>query len=132
MSENENPTEESNESESNDSRGSRGGGSRGGGSRSSDSRGGGGRGGSRGNDRRGGGGGRGGNKGRRRRGKTYYCPKGKCFDYKDLDSLHRFVNESGKIKPRRQTGNCSRCQRELAREIKRARHLALMSFIDGD
>ena len=51
--------------------------------------------------------------------KTTYCPKGKCFDYKDLDTLSRYINESGKIKPRRQTGNCSRCQRELSREIKR-------------
>lgn len=85
-----------------------------------------------GNDRRGGrrGGGRRG--GRGRRGKSYYCPKGKCFDYKDIDALSRYVNESGKIKPRRQTGNCSRCQRELAREIKRARHLALLPFVSAD
>jgi small subunit ribosomal protein S18 len=60
---------------------------------------------------------------------SQYCPKGKCFDYKDVDTLKRYINESGKIKPRRQTGNCSRCQRELAREIKRARHLALLPFI---
>ncbi len=74
----------------------------------------------------------GGGRGRRRRGKTYYCPKGKCFDYKNLDTLSRFVSESGKIKPRRQTGNCSRCQRELAREVKRARHLALLPFADAN
>lgn len=120
MSENENPkqNEEQNESESNERSGGRSsrGGSRGGG-----------------RSNRGGGGGRGrGRSSRRRRGKTYYCPKGKCFDYKDLDTLNRYVNESGKIKPRRQTGNCSRCQRELAREIKRARHLALLSFVDAD
>ncbi len=60
---------------------------------------------------------------------SQYCPKGKCFDYKDVDTLKRYINETGKIKPRRQTGNCSRCQRELAREIKRARHLALLPFI---
>lgn len=58
-----------------------------------------------------------------------YCPKGKCFDYKDVDTLRRYITEVGKIKPRRQTGNCSRCQRELAREIKRARHLALLPFV---
>lgn len=58
-----------------------------------------------------------------------YCPPGKCFDYKDVDTLRRYVTETGKIKPRRQTGNCSRCQRELAREIKRARHLALLPFV---
>ncbi len=60
---------------------------------------------------------------------TQYCPDGKCFDYKDFETLKRYINETGKIKPRRQTGNCARCQRELAREIKRARHLALMPFI---
>lgn len=58
-----------------------------------------------------------------------YCPDGKCFDWKDVDTLRRYVTETGKIKPRRQTGNCSRCQRQLAREIKRARHLALLPFI---
>jgi small subunit ribosomal protein S18 len=60
---------------------------------------------------------------------TVYCPEGKCFDYKDIDTLRRFISETGKIKPRRQTGNCARCQRELAREIKRARHLALLPYI---
>ena len=60
---------------------------------------------------------------------SQYCPKGKCFDYKDTETLRRYINETGKIKPRRQTGNCARCQRELAREIKRARHLALLPFI---
>lgn len=67
-------------------------------------------------------------KSRRRR--NSYCPDGKCFDYKDADGLRRFVSETGKIKPRRQTGNCARCQRELAREIKRARHLALLPFVN--
>lgn len=67
-------------------------------------------------------------RGGRGRPRQAYCPPGKCFDYKDIDMLKRFVTETGKIKPRRQTGNCSRCQRELAREIKRARHLALLPF----
>ncbi|MDX2160488.1 MAG: 30S ribosomal protein S18 [bacterium] len=58
-----------------------------------------------------------------------YCPKGKCFDYKNVDQLKKYITETGKIKPRRQTGNCARCQRELAREIKRARHLALLPYI---
>lgn len=68
---------------------------------------------------------------RRRRSRTAeYCPEGKCFDYKDVDTLQRFITEAGKIRPRRQTGNCARCQRSLAREIKRARHLALLPFIN--
>jgi small subunit ribosomal protein S18 len=74
----------------------------------------------------------GGDDGDRRRGRrraNSYCPDGKCFDYKDVDTLRRNITETGKIKPRRQTGNCSRCQRELAREIKRARHLALLPYV---
>lgn len=70
-----------------------------------------------------------GRRGRRQR--TYYCPDGKCFDYKDINTLQRYIGETGKIKPRRQTGNCARCQRELAREIKRARHLALLPFVES-
>lgn len=76
--------------------------------------------------------GRGGDFRGRKRGRsraTQYCPDGRCFDYKDVDTLKRYINETGKIKPRRQTGNCARCQRELAREIKRARHLALLPFV---
>jgi small subunit ribosomal protein S18 len=77
------------------------------------------------------GGGRGGERGGaagRRRGS--YCPDGRCFDYKDVELLKRHISESGRIKPRRQTGNCARCQRQLAREIKRARHLALLPFVN--
>lgn len=71
--------------------------------------------------------------GQRRRGRRLmrYCPEGKCFDYKDFDTLQRYITEAGKIRPRRQTGNCARCQRQLAREIKRARHLALLPFVDS-
>ena len=73
------------------------------------------------------------NRGPRGFGRRYrqgtYCPKGRCFNYKDIDTLKRYITETGKIKPRRQTGNCSRCQRELAREIKRARHLAMLPFV---
>ncbi len=69
----------------------------------------------------------------RRRGRRVmrYCPEGKCFDYKDVDILQRYITESGKIRPRRQTGNCARCQRQLAREIKRARHLAMLPFVES-
>lgn len=68
--------------------------------------------------------------GRRRRNRNQqYCPDGKCFDYKDVETLQRYISETGKIRPRRQTGNCARCQRQLAREIKRARHLALLPYV---
>ncbi len=50
------------------------------------------------------------------------------IDYKQVDLLRRYVTESGKIRPRRQTGTCAKHQREIAVAIKRARHLALLPF----
>jgi len=54
--------------------------------------------------------------------------KNLVIDYKNVDLMQRFVNETGKIRPRRQTGTCAKHQRELARAIKNARHLALIPF----
>ncbi len=54
--------------------------------------------------------------------------KSVLIDYKQYDLLRRYISEDGKIRPRRQTGACARHQRELARAIKRARHLALLPF----
>ncbi len=51
------------------------------------------------------------------------------IDYKDQDLLKRYVNEFGRIRPRRQTGTCAKHQRSLARSIKRARHIALLPFV---
>jgi small subunit ribosomal protein S18 len=50
------------------------------------------------------------------------------INYKDVEMLKRMVTEDGKIRPRRQTGTCALHQRALAREIKRARHIALLPF----
>ena len=50
------------------------------------------------------------------------------IDYKDIDTLNRFVSDHGKIRSRRQTGTCAKHQRQLAKEIKRSRHLALLPF----
>jgi small subunit ribosomal protein S18 len=50
------------------------------------------------------------------------------IDYKQAEALRRFISEDGRIRPRRQTGSCAKHQRELARAIKRARHLALLPF----
>ena len=55
----------------------------------------------------------------------------KYVDYKDADFLLQFVNEQGKILPRRYTGTSLKYQRKVSKAIKRARHLALMPFI-GD
>lgn len=53
----------------------------------------------------------------------------KFIDYKDADFLLKFVNEQGKILPRRITGTSTKYQRKVAQAIKRARHLALMPYI---
>ena len=51
------------------------------------------------------------------------------IDYKNTDLLLRFLNEQGKILPRRITGTTAKQQRQLSRAIKRARHLALIPFV---
>jgi small subunit ribosomal protein S18 len=50
------------------------------------------------------------------------------IDYKNIEVLKRYVMENGKIRPRRQTGACAKHQRQVARAIKRARHIALLPF----
>ena len=55
----------------------------------------------------------------------------KYIDYKDPDFLMRFLNEQGKILPRRITGNSLKFQRRLAVAVKRARQIALLPYI-GD
>ena len=81
-----------------------------------------------------GGGGGGGGGGRRpffRRRKT--CPfsgsGAPTIDYKDVKLMQRFVSERGKIVPSRITAVSTKKQRELARAIKRARHLALLPYL---
>lgn len=54
------------------------------------------------------------------------------IDYKDLDLLKRFINEHGKILPRRVTGVSAKFQRKLTAAIKRARHLALLPFVEDN
>jgi small subunit ribosomal protein S18 len=50
------------------------------------------------------------------------------IDYKNVNLLQRYVTDEGKIRPRRQTGTCAKHQRQVARAVKRARHLALLPF----
>src|SRR5208282_2623742 len=88
--------------------------------------------------REGGPGGPGGGPGGPRRGKRQYFRKKKVckfcvekmdfIDYKRADILSQFVQERGKILPRRMTGVCSRHQRWLGVAIKRARNIALLPF----
>jgi small subunit ribosomal protein S18 len=50
------------------------------------------------------------------------------IDYKDPKTLRLFITETGKIIPRRISGNCAKHQRPLALAIKRSRHLAMLPF----
>jgi small subunit ribosomal protein S18 len=56
--------------------------------------------------------------------------KNASVDYKRPDILERFITDRGKILPRRVTGTCSKHQRIVAREIKRARTIALLPFVE--
>lgn len=52
----------------------------------------------------------------------------KHIDYKDGDFLLQFINEQGKILPRRLTGTSLKYQRKIASAVKRSRHLAMLPF----
>jgi small subunit ribosomal protein S18 len=58
-----------------------------------------------------------------------FCTQDIKADYKKPDLLQRFVTDRGKILPRRITGTCAKHQRDLSREIKRARVLAYLPFV---
>jgi small subunit ribosomal protein S18 len=53
----------------------------------------------------------------------------KTIDYKDIDTLKRFITERGKILPRRITGVSARFQRLLNIAVKRARYIGLLPFV---
>lgn len=53
----------------------------------------------------------------------------KYIDYKDPNFLLKFVNEQGKILPRRLTGTSAKYQKKVSTAVKRARHLALMPYV---
>ena len=54
---------------------------------------------------------------------------GKSVDYKDVNIISKYINEKGKIMPRRMTGACAKHQRHIAMQIKRARFMALIPFV---
>ena len=58
-----------------------------------------------------------------------FCNQKLKIDYKDADTLRRFITERGKILPRRITGTCAKHQRALSEAIKRARILALLPYV---
>ena len=64
----------------------------------------------------------------RRRKKVCMMCTGKTVDWKEPETLRRYVNEKGKIVSRRVTGNCAHHQRYISKQIKRARAIALMPY----
>ena len=50
------------------------------------------------------------------------------IDWKNRSLLDGFINQEGKIRPRRQTGTCAKHQRQVANAVKRARHMATLNF----
>ena len=61
----------------------------------------------------------------------FFCKnKDAVIDYKDVGLLKRFISESGKITPKRFTGACTKHQRKIAVEIKKARQMALIQYTD--
>ena len=60
------------------------------------------------------------------------CPlcadKNLVLDYKNADQLKKFINDKGKILPRRATGSCAKHQRDITLAVKRARQIAILPF----
>jgi len=65
----------------------------------------------------------------RRKKVCVFCGKDNVIDYKDTAKLKKYISERGKILPRRITGTCAKHQRALTVAIKRARHVALMPYV---
>lgn len=53
----------------------------------------------------------------------------KYIDYKDVETLNRFINDQGKILPRRVTGTSAKYQRQLSKAVRRARFMALLPYV---
>ena len=60
--------------------------------------------------------------------KVCYMCTGKDIDYKDVETLKKYINDKGKILPSRVTGACARHQRHIAQQIKRARIMGLVPY----
>ena len=50
------------------------------------------------------------------------------LDYKNAEQLRKFINDKGKILPRRATGACAKHQRDITLAVKRARHIAVLPY----
>ncbi len=68
-------------------------------------------------------------RGKRKKRCPYYSSGLREIDYKDVETLLKFVTDRGKILPRRITGVSAYHQKKLSGAIKRARHMALLPFV---
>lgn len=59
----------------------------------------------------------------------FFCQNNLSPNYKEVETLSRFITERKKIASREYTGVCAKHQRKLAKAIKQARHLALIPFV---
>jgi small subunit ribosomal protein S18 len=59
-----------------------------------------------------------------------FCDQKKDPDYKDYEFLSTFLTERARIMPASRTGVCAKHQRKLSREVKRARFLALLPYVE--
>ena len=64
----------------------------------------------------------------RKKKKVCYMCTGKDINYKDVDTLKRYINDKGKVLPRRVTGACAKHQRHIAEQVKIARSIALLPY----
>ena len=68
---------------------------------------------------------------RRRKSCPFSAPSSPEIDYKDVKLLRRFINDQGKIMPRRVTGTSAKMHRKVVRAIRRARSIALMPYTES-
>ena len=64
----------------------------------------------------------------RRRKKVCALCEGKKLNFLDAEEMNQYINEKGKILPRRATGACARHQRVITTAVKRARHIAIIPY----
>lgn len=67
-------------------------------------------------------------RGRRKRKKVCQMCLGKTVDYKNVEIIKKYINDKYKIVPRRTTGTCAKHQRFIAKQIERARFMALIPY----
>lgn len=65
---------------------------------------------------------------RRKRKKVCHMCLGKDVNYKDVNVITKYINDAGKILPRRVTGTCAKHQRHVASQVKLARFMGFVPF----